>query len=234
MANELLATADEKFEKMGVGIQAIQNQVAGIIEQVKFPNREAYLEADRILAEVNRAFNHVEAERKELTKPLDLVKDKIMESAKRWTDPLKAIKERLRAVMGRYAADEENWAIGERRKREAEERKKKEDERLELASIAEKNGMAKTADAIIEKPISVRPQIVETANDQAKSTRRKKYRATVVDGKAFLGGIIAGTIPISTIEIKTARLDTFANQAEGKLEWPGIQITEEYVIGSGR
>lgn len=238
--NEVITVAEGQFEKMATGITSVCSQALDLAPKLVFDVKKipeckaAYLEADRLLSEINRAYNHVEEKRKELTKPLDEVKAKIMEAAKQKTGPLLAMKELLRRSMSIFSTAEENWAAAERRKQEEAERKRKEDERLATAQLISDAGRPKAADEILDKPINVRPAYVPTANNEAASTRRKVWNVEITDPKAFVKAWLEGKAPSGAITIDAMMLKRVAAAQKGQIDWPGVRAFEEIVIGSGR
>lgn len=63
-------------------------------------------------------------------------------------------------------------------------------------------------------------------------SKRKKYVATVTDINRLLSAIVAGTVPASVVKPDESALTKMANALAGQLNYPGVTITEETVIGA--
>lgn len=201
---------------------------------VAFPSKESYAAADEQLAEINRTINAIDEKRKDLTRPLDYVKDQIMSSANAKLNPLRAAKEEIRSAMQGYARAELDHKRREEKRLADEAKKKAEDERIALAAQAEKNGQQKVAEDLISKPVSFVKPKVETAMESARSSAATVWKARLTDPAKFLETVARAGTWMQFVDIREGELNRLANRTKAPSAILGVEFYEDVSIRSGR
>lgn len=235
MSSEMMVVEKEFEDKFQPVVLEINESAVAAIPRIKFPNKDAYLAADALLTKVSGTLSTIETERKKHTQPLDAKKAEIMGFAKRFTGPLDLLKSAIRNVMSEYATAERRHVDEERRRIVEADRKAKEDERIRQAEAAQKQGLGeKIVDEILDKPVALARPIIESARAEAASSQQLTWDVDVVDMLAFVKAFAEGKVPTDSLEVNVFVLKKIVRANKGKIEWPGILITERVQIGSGR
>ncbi len=234
MNTQALVEAEAVLEKAANTVSEMVDKGAHAAKAVRFPDKKSYLEADAALAEINRIINHINDKRMDLTRPLDAVKAEIKAAADAKIKPLSDVKFEIGAAMKNYAVAEIKWKREEQKRIDDEAKKKAEDEKLALAIEAEKRGLNAAADKIIEAPLVVKKQTVETAQSQARSSTVTLWKARIVDVKKFLHACADEPNYVDFVSIEDGELNRYAQATKGKNPVPGIEFYEDVQIRSGR
>lgn len=234
-----ITKAETAITKVADGIAPMARRGAELAEKLTFPANptpdaiaqaaKEYAEADQILSEVHRAWKHGEDLRTEFTRPLNEVLDKINGLFRPRLDPLKKLKDALRARMSFYAGAELRWKrVEEERRRKAEE-----DEALKKAQAAKDLGAPKMADKILDDATKRPAPVVHGASDRAASSTTVKFKARVADLPAFLRAVADGAVDPQYVKIDTVALDKLAQATKGKLPAGFAGIVAEEVVQVG-
>ena len=94
-----------------------------------------------------------------------------------------------------YEQEQERKRQLEQARLDAIAKKKADDDALELAATLEAAGATEAAEEVLERPPEITPTVLPKATPKiAGFSSRRIYDATVTDRKAFLAGIVAGTL----------------------------------------
>lgn len=224
---------------------------------IRIKDPQSYADAAEELAKVKGVTKRIEDQRKELTKPLDDEKKRVMDYVRPFTDALFRVEVALKKGLGEYDAEQE------RKQRlaqaEAEEKARKEQERLEKrAETAEASGKAEKADALREQAstlVYAAPAPMETAPAVKGLSKTKKYAGEVTDlltlAKACVAQSLlaeAGGDPAKLMQIVTGyaqnpaplKLITADTKVIGQMvtalkedfKYPGIRVTADNTYSS--
>ena len=126
-------------------------------------------------------------------------------------------------AISKYHSEQQRLAKIEQDRLAKEHREREEKIRLDQAEKLEKAGKIEKASAILEKPIIV-PKVEIPKPIQAKgvSFRESWSVNPEVDMKALLSGIVAGTVPLESIQPNMTFLNGQARLLKGNLAYPGV------------
>lgn len=155
---------------------------------------------------------------------------------------IKPVEERRRMLnqkISSYLTEQERLRRMEQERIDDERKKKEDDERDKLFRKAEKADTAgrtekaaelrDKADAYYVSPVIVQPEIEKsTKMDAGTVTQKTKIEVVIRDEMEVLRAIIAGTIPISCVEISVSKLEAHVKAFKLKL-LPGCDVTEKMV-----
>ncbi|MGE0383443.1 MAG: hypothetical protein AB7Q97_01855 [Gammaproteobacteria bacterium] len=106
------------------------DELAAIGASLVVGSQAQYQGASELLKRIKGARNRIDAERKEMTKPIDALKASVMERAKPYLEKLDHSESRLKKALGAYLDEQER--IRAEAERKAAEAARKERERLEM------------------------------------------------------------------------------------------------------
>lgn len=104
--------------------------------------------------------------------------------------------------------------------------------KLEVKADAQQDIGEARANVLAEKAATVTAAKSHAPVSVKGISKRKKYVAAVTDMKALLTAIVAGQVPMSVVKADESALTKMANALSGELNYPGVTITEETVIGA--
>jgi len=156
----------------------------------------------------------------------------LTEEKRKLLAPLAAAKEFLRKSMNRYVVEEED----RRKKEEIAARqiaqKEEEDRKLRLAEMAEKKGMDRLAEQIIQQPVDVPLSAVAlptVKSEMEGMTVVDVWKFEVYDFPQFVAAVAdpASNIPLTVLDFKPNVVRTFVNTLKDKMNWPGVRVWKE-------
>lgn len=219
---------------------------------IKVADPQTYAEAADELAKVKGVAKRIEEQRKELTKPLDDEKKRVMDYVRPFTDALSRVETALKKGLGEYDAEQE------RKQRlaqaEAEEKARKEQERLEKrAETAEASGKVEKADALREQATTLvyaAPAPVAAAPAVKGLSKTKRYSGECTDLMALAKACVAQSLlveaggdpaklmqivtdhaqnaaPLKLITADTKVIGQMVTALKEDFNYPGIRVTAD-------
>jgi hypothetical protein len=209
------------------------------VEQVCVVARSVEVKSREDLESANRMFLAIADREKKVGEFLDPHIQRAFQAHRALTEekrklmaPLAAAKEFLRKAMNRYVMEEE-----EKRKKEemaAREiaQREEEDRKLRLAEMAEKKGMDRLAEQIIQQPVDVPLSAVAlptVKSELEKMTVTDVWKFEVYDFPQFVAAVAdpASAIPLTVLDYKPAVIKTFVNTLKDTMKWPGVKVWKE-------
>ncbi|KKN10501.1 hypothetical protein LCGC14_1035860 [marine sediment metagenome] len=228
-------TTTQELEKASHALEVMVPVVMDTVGKARalavIKDDESFKEADSFLAELKRVKNHLDKERKKYTDPLNEVKAQIMDVYNPKTKLLSEAEMILKGATRKWFIAEQDRKRNEEQKRREEDRKRQEDENLRKAADLEKHGNNKQAEAVMNQPIVDTKPKVQTSFDGAKSYGRKVWKCEIVNMHDFLKAIADGLVSPSFIEVKPYQMDRAASSMKGQVNWPGVRVVEDVVMG---
>jgi hypothetical protein len=204
-------------------------------------DNESFIRADGFLVDIKEARKILDTKRKEFTQPLDLAKKRIMDSYKPKDTALAEAEMIIKGGTRKwFIAEQARKAEEERKQREeaarAEaERKRKEQEAIDKAAAQEAAGKPKEAEQTIKeavKPVyTPTPEKVKTSFDSGRSYGTKTWKCEVHSAVHFFRAVAEDPYLSQYVEIKISKLNQKAREKKGMVDWPGIKVTEDVVMG---
>jgi hypothetical protein len=156
---------------------------------------------------------------------IDSIKAPILAAEKEDVGSLNTEKTRLGGLLTAYQAVE-------RRKREEEERlareaaqKQAEEDALQRALELAAAGESEAADAVLEEEVIAAPVVIQAAAPKPTgSVARKTYSAEVVDLKALVAAVAAGTVPLMAILPNESFIGNQARAMKEAFSMPGVKL----------
>lgn len=157
-------------------------------------------------------------------------KEAVAERGK-YLEPLERAEQALKPALGAWQAEQRRIQEEEQRKAEAEAQRKAEDERIAQAEAAKAAGDADLADAMLSAPVIAAPVAPMTsAAPKIKGLSfRDNYSAQVVDLKALIKAVAAGTVPMAAILPNESFLNSQAKQLKGEFNYPGVKCLKNNI-----
>lgn len=201
--------------------------------QYKITN-PAQLEASaEELKRIKARAKDLDAQRREMTKPLDDSKKRIMdffrEPLQFLTDAESLIK---RAILA-YQSEQEKL----RRAQEAKlaEQARKERERLEKrAEAAAAKGQEEKAEMLRDQAVEVKAPVLAAPKAPAGIQTRELWSAEVFDAELVVASVLDGALPWEAITINQAYLDAQARLHKAALNIPGVRAVSSKTLAAGR
>lgn len=194
-------------------------------------DHDSFLEADQFLVEIKRVRKRLDDERKKFTAPIDLAKKQIMDSYKPKDGMLSEAEMILKGGTRKWFIAEQERKRKEEQRRIEEERKRQEEANLNKAVEEEKNGNNMQAEKTLTAPIiDVKPK-VSTSFDEGRSYGRKVWKCRIVSVTEFLKGVVEGKVDPEFVTINVNQLSRSAQAMKGKIEFPGVEVVEDVVMG---
>lgn len=230
-AHEDLVKAEQALNQLTPVVVDITDKARSLATITDDPS---FQEADNFLVEIKRTQKRLEEERKKYTAPLDLAKKQIMDAYRPKANLLAEAEMILKGATRKWYLAEQDRNRKEEQRRMEEERKKQEEAKIEKAVELEKHGNKAQAEAVLDSPTTVAKPKVSTSFDSGNSYGRKVYKVEIRNLFDFLVGIAQGKVSPEFIEIKTAKMERVATTLKGKVEWPGVKVVEDVVMGVRR
>jgi chromosome segregation ATPase len=178
------------------------------------------------LREIKRRQKALDTQRKEMTRPLDESKKRIMELFKTPLDALSQAERLIKAALGKY-----HEAIEKERRRleaEARERARKEQEKLQKrAEQAAEKGQAEKAEMLQEQAEQTAAPIVAKHKAPAGVSARVIWSAEVTDKMELIKAVAAGTVPHTVLEPNMAVLNRQAVALQDAMCYPGVKAVSK-------
>lgn len=207
------------------------NRLATTVKGLTITNNQEYLNSGEFLKRIKTVSKLIDDSRKELTRPLDEVKKRVMDFFKDPLEQLSAAETVLkRAMLGyqqeqeRIRREEEQKAIA--RAKAEEERKRRALE--ERAIKAEESGNTAKAELLRERADDVYVPAMATAPtlEKVKGISTKKvWKCRITD---------EAKIPREYLVINETMLNKMAQATQGKIPVPGVEFYQEDVLSAGR
>lgn len=200
--------------------------------QVSVNSPEDYASAADELSKIKAVAKQIDEQRKELTKPIDKEKQRVMDYVRPFTDALTRAESAFKSALINYDNEQER----KRRLAEASEaeRLRKEQEKIEArAEKAEASGKTEKADALREiasTNVYSAPAAIATAEPLKVSglSSRKVFSAEVTDLMTLVKAVAAGTVPIKALSADMTFLNKMAAALKDEYDYPGTKL----VIGT--
>jgi hypothetical protein len=207
------------------------NRLATTVKGLTINNNQEYLNSGEFLKQVKTVSKLIDDSRKELTRPLDEAKKRVMEFFKEPLDQLLSAESMLKRAILDYQQEQERIRREEEQKAIA--RAKAEEERKrraleERATKAEESGNTAKAELLRERADDVYVPTVVTAPtlEKVKGISTKKvWKFRVTD---------ECKIPREYLVINEAMLGKMAQATQGKIPVPGVEFYQEDVLSAGR
>lgn len=225
--------------------------------------RDTYESASAFLRGVKGLAGEIERERKSLTDPLNAVVKRVMDRFRPAADALTKAEGIVKGKLAAYAAElerqrQEAERIAREAQRKAEEKLRAEAEaarraeddarrKAEEARAAGDLAAAKAAEAeasrkaaMAEKReekadvVALAPVAVEAAPEAVGISYRTTYSAEVIDLKALLAGVLAGTVPAEAVMANEKFLGASARALKTAMNWPGVRVVAKKTVAAAK
>lgn len=200
-----------------------------VARRTEIADGESYQRAAEQLKSVKALSKELDGRRREITKPLDDAKARVMEMFK---PPLKFLSD-AEGILKRSMAQYDDRLRRERAERERAERERLEKERQRkerLAREAEDRGDAKRAAEHERAAEEVAAAAPVRAAPQAKAegiSTRQVWKAEVVDFDALVQAVADGTTPQRFLSANTTELGKLARALQNDAKVPGVRFYSE-------
>lgn len=213
-------------------IQEVEARAIALLERAQLMTIETAEDAQRVNAFLNEEVIPYLKSADEFCDP----------NIKRWHNGWKeALADKARATLSAEEAkkfskqllvawtkrEEARIADEEKKQREAAV-KAEEEKRLKQAEQLTRQGKPEAADAVLSKPITVAPPVIQKTKLAGFSTR-KVWKGRILDPKALVAHIAANPQFLNLIEIKQGELNRIANSFAGALQLPGVEMYQDDV-----
>ena len=193
-------------------------------------SQKEYITASDLLKKIKSRYKELDLQRKEITKPLDEAKDKIMILYKKPLNLLSEAETIIKRLMIGYTAEQDRIARTEQlhlqkiADAEAEKERKRLEARIERAEASGKEDKAEelTLQKEMIQTISV-PVITPNIETPKGVSYRDKYYAEVIDFKL---------LPDEFKLPNMSALDKILQATKGAIQIPGVKINIEKILSS--
>lgn len=217
---------------------ALVNNAGSLVAEAKpitITSAIDYTVAAEQMQKVKGISKSLDAARKELTKPLDEEKTKIMDQFKPLIGALYDAECLIKK--GMIAFDQEQDRLRRIAEAEAAERARKEREKLEAQALkAAEKGKDEKAEALIEQAASVVAAPVPALAPVSVSGIAKKmeYSAEVTDLLALVKAVAEGRAPINMLQADMKVLNGLAKSLKESFDgmYPGVRLVKEAKIAA--
>jgi len=199
-------------------------------DSIVIADQQSYESAADILKKIKARSKELEAQRKEITNPLDVAKKSIMDLFRAPLDLLDKAESSIKRLMIDYTEGEERKAREEQRKlqeladKEAARQKKLIDEQI---ARAEASGKADKVESLQEKKETIIPVVapVVTANVETPKgvSYRDKWTAKVIN---------ENLVPREYLIVNQSALDKVAQATKGSIKIAGVEFISEKILAS--
>jgi hypothetical protein len=203
-----------------------------LVRDYEVVSTEQYTLAGEQLAAIKTKSKELDAQRKNITKPLDETKRQIMDL---FREPLSFLAEAERTIkrgMAEFHRAEE--ARGREEQRQAEEAARKERERLQRrAAKAAEKGQEEKAAALAERSETVADPVVAFDKPKAKGVSvREEWRGEVNDKMALIKVVAEGKAPPTLLEVNQAEINRYAKVMRGNMAVPGVRFFTQEIVSA--
>lgn len=193
-------------------------------------NQPEYDAAAKLLSEIKARAKELDEQRKEITKPLDDAKAKVMDLYRAPLNLLKDAETKIKNLLIDYTRRVEEAAKAEQRRLEELARKEVEAEKKRIAAQikrAEESGKLEKAEALMEKIEQVEAKPIPVIAPQISTPRgvsfRENWYAVVTD---------ENLVPREYLMVNTAALDKIAKATKGSIKIAGVDFKMEKIVAS--
>ena len=233
-----------------------------VVEHYEIDSRDMFLAAGEELRAISARRKDLEAKRVEITKPMDLAKQRVMDLFRSVTDVLDRAEQKLRGAMVSYETAERQRAEQARREaeakaraeREAAERDAREAEQRAAeaarqaanaetplqAAAAEAEFMAASEAAIaahtIAETAAIAPvvSLVPEAPKAAGVSFRSNWKAEVTDLAALIAEAAGNKERVSLLKADESALNALAKATKGAVHIPGVRFYDDRITSVRR
>lgn len=207
------------------------NRLAFTVKSLTIKNNQEYLNCGEFLKQIKAVSKVIDDSRKEITRPLNEAKNRVMDFFKGSLDQLSNAESMLkRAILGyeqeqeRIRRDEEQKAIA--RAKTEEERKRRALE--ERAAKAEESGDTAKAQLLRDRADDVYVPSVVAAPvlEKVKGISTKKVWKFRVNDES--------QVPREYLVVNETMLGKMAQATQGKIPVPGVEFYQEEILSAGR
>ena len=193
-------------------------------------NQSDYEAASTVLSEVKSRYKELDAQRKEITKPIDAAKKAVMDLFKTPLELLEKADSKIKGLMIGYTNEQERKAREEQARlqrladAEAAKQKKILDEKIARAEAA---GKAERAELLAQEKENIAPIIAPVVAPQIETPKGVSYRdnwtAEVID---------INLIPREYLVVNMQALNAVAKSTKGTLTIPGVKFISTKILAS--
>jgi len=193
-------------------------------------SQKEYIKASDLLKQIKSRYKELDSQRKEITKPLDEAKDKIMTLYKKPLNLLSEAEAIIKRLMIGYTAEQDRLGRIEQLRlqkiadAEAEKERKKLEARIERAEASGK--IEKAEELALQKEmveaVSV-PIIASNVETPKGISYRDDYSAEIIDFKL---------LPDEYKLPNMSALDKIAQATKGAIQIPGVKINVKKILSS--
>ena len=193
-------------------------------------NQSDYEAASTVLSEVKSRYKELDAQRKEITKPIDAAKKAVMDLFKTPLELLEKAESKIKGLMIGYTNEQERKAREEQARlqrladAEAAKQKKILDEKIARAEAA---GKAERAELLAQEKENIAPIIAPVVAPQIETPKGVSYRdqwsAEVTD---------INLVPREYLIANMPALNKMAQATKGTLSIPGVKFTSTKILAS--
>lgn len=192
---------------------------------------DSYRSAADELKRVKSLLSQAETVRKEITRPMDEAKARVMALFKPITERLEATERCLKGLMADFERSErERLAEVERQRRALMEA---EQARLRAEAEAAREQGNELEAEILEETALVMPSPAPLEAERPSGISvQTRWSAEVVDLRALLQGVLDGVIPLEAVTPNQTFLNGAARSLKAALNWPGVRAVARDVMAA--
>lgn len=214
------------------------NKLATVVRELKITNSQEYQSSGNFLKQIKTVSKIIDDGRKEITKPLDDAKKRVMDFFK---DPLNELSEAERLLKGAILTyQREQQRITQQKQLEAEAKARAEEERKrkeleERAKKWEEKGNQEKAELLREKAEDVHVKTVVVAQPIEKVSglaTKKVWKANIVDINKIPQNVYINDEKV-TAAIQSI-LNKLATATKGAMPIDGVEFYQEDSLSAGR
>lgn len=193
-------------------------------------NQSDYEAASTVLSEVKSRYKELDAQRKEITKPIDAAKKAVMDLFKTPLELLEKAESKIKGLMIGYANEQERKAREEQLRlqkiadAEAARQKKILDEKI---ARAEASGKTEKAEELQMQKETITPIVAPIIAPQIETPKGVSYReqwsAEIIDEKL---------IPREYLIVNLQALNKIAAATKGTISVPGVRFVSTKILAS--
>jgi len=231
-----MTTKKDTAGNISVNINTVEEQkktsdVPALLKKAELTisNQAEYETAATVLSEVKNRYKELDTQRKEITKPIDDAKTRIMDLFKPPLELLKKAENKIKDLMDAYREEQERKAEEERKRlqkladQETERQKKILDEKIARANASGKTEKVEELQMQKETIVPIVPVVAPKIETPKGISYKDQWTAEVVD---------FGLLPNEYKVANQQTLDKVAQATKGSITIPGVVFHSKKIVAS--
>ena len=186
--------------------------------------KESLEAASKELSSITTTEKAMEADRTEITGPMNTALKAVNAKYKPWRLVLGNASQIIRGKVSDFMAEEQRKLQIIQAEEQAKARKIGAKQEAKADKLR-KDGQSEKAD-VVEEQAASHVAVQQTVMKVEGLSSRKVWRGRITDMKAFCQGVVDGKNPITFVEVKQADLNRLANTYKNTQEFPGIVLEQ--------